>query len=215
MSELFFTSDEHYGHANIIKFCKRPFASIEEQTETLIQKHNAKVPKGARVYHLGDMFWRTFGLKEALDVRYRLNGQHYFVWGNHDEMIEDNAVLRDSFVWTKDLAHIEYLKQKLVLCHYAMYTFRGSHRGAWQLYGHTHAMLRNYGVLSLDVGVDAWNFEPVSFEEISEKMKIKAQWGDGDPMREQMKKQKWNVETEEPIVIEKTTWPTKCQSGVE
>jgi calcineurin-like phosphoesterase family protein len=191
MSDLFFTADEHHGHGNIIKFCKRPFAHIDESIDNIIANHNAKVPKGARTYHLGDMFWRTLPLKKALDIINALNGQHYFVWGNHDELMEEQPLLRENFVWCKDIGYLEYMKQKIVLCHYAMYTFRGSHRGAWQLYGHTHAALNDYGVLSLDVGVDAWDYAPVSYEEIALNMARKIQMGHGDPMLEKMKKQVW------------------------
>lgn len=191
MSDLFFTSDEHHGHANIIKFCNRPFSNISECTEAIIDRHNSVVKPGSRVYHLGDIFWRTVSLKWALDIFHALNGQHYFIYGNHDEVMEKNILLREKFVWCKDLAQIEYKDQKIVLCHYAMRTWRNSHRGAWQLYGHTHGQMPENNSLSFDVGVDAWDFTPVSFEQVKIKMDLKIAKGHGDPMMEDIKKRKW------------------------
>lgn len=66
MPNVFFTSDEHHGHKNIIQFCARPFASTEEMTEVLVERHNKLVRPGDVVYHEGDMFWRRFGLLNAL-----------------------------------------------------------------------------------------------------------------------------------------------------
>lgn len=191
MSNLFFTSDEHYGHANIIKFCNRPFKNIWESRDVIVAKHNAKVPKGSITYHLGDMFWRTFPLKEALDTLNALNGQHYFIWGNHDELIERNEILQAGFIGIKDLHVIQSHDPKIVLCHYAMRTWRGSHRGTWQLYGHTHATLPDAGTLNIDVGVDAWDFAPVAIEEIEAVMRNKIALGHEDPMCEIMRQQRW------------------------
>jgi calcineurin-like phosphoesterase family protein len=163
-------------------------------TEVIIKNHNDRVSKGSRVYHLGDLFWWTVPVKEALDILHSLNGQHYFVYGNHDQLIENNQELQRAFVWCRDLEQIEYQGQKIVLCHYAMRVWRSSHKGSWQLYGHTHAQLPETDNLSCDVGVDAWNYYPVSFEEIKNKMTSKISAGHGDPLRFKIAQQKWNKE---------------------
>jgi calcineurin-like phosphoesterase family protein len=176
LGQIYFTSDEHYGHANVIKFCNRPFSSVEEMNEGLVERHNQRVRQGDLVYHLGDMFWRKLGVEKAREIINRLNGQHYYVWGNHEELMESNADLRNRFVWCKDIARVFPSKgtdyPKIVLCHYAMRTWRGSHRGDWHLYGHTHAGIPEYG-LSFDVGVDARNFFPVSVDEVADIMRRK------------------------------------------
>lgn len=175
---IWFTSDEHYGHQNIINFCKRPFASVEEMTETLIERHNQRVKAGDLVYHLGDMFWRKLGIEKAREIRGRLNGkQHYYIWGNHEELMEGNADLRNTFVWCKDIARVfpggGDRFPKIVLCHYAMRVWRGSHNGDWHLYGHSHAGLPENASLSFDCGVDARNFFPMSVEEVATEMQAK------------------------------------------
>lgn len=171
----YFTADEHFGHRNIIDFCKRPYKDVKEMQEKLIENHNKTVKSGDLVYHLGDMFWRTTLLDDAISIVKQLNGQHYYIFGNHDELFK-NKTLRDCFVWCKD---IENLKidglPNIVLCHYAMRVWNGSHRRAIQLYGHTHAALPEDGSLSMDVGVDAQNFYPISLDEVIEKMRVKAE----------------------------------------
>lgn len=179
MNDIWFTSDEHYGHNNVIKFCNRPYTSLEEMTEGLIANHNSVVKKGDLVYHLGDMFWRTVPLHEAMSIRYRLNGQHFYINGNHEELFERNPELGKTFIWQKDIAKLKIRDYpNIILCHYAMRVWEGSHKDAWHLYGHSHnglsrsvqGMTREESALSLDVGVDAFNMFPVSLEEVALKM---------------------------------------------
>lgn len=184
---LFVTADEHYGHRNIIEFCKRPFAHTDEMEESMITNHNRKVGKGDITWHAGDMFWRTIKPLHAMSILRRLNGQHRFIWGNHDEVIEDSEMLQTAFAGEiRDIARIITPGlPKIVLCHYAMRVWRGSHQGAWHLYGHSHGELPGQG-LSFDVGVDCNNYAPVSLEEIMVKMYQKH----GDAAFVQMRKEK-------------------------
>ncbi len=172
MNDVFFTSDEHYGHANIINFLHQPFTSVEDKTKVLIEKHNDKVSRGARVYHLGDLFWRTLSIEEAFEILSQLKGQHYFLYGNHDELVEGDARLRSRFVWCKQMAEVKPFLAfpKIVLCHYAMTVWNGSHRGSWHLYGHSHNQLPEPTSLSFDCGIDGHHFEPWSIEEVAIKM---------------------------------------------
>lgn len=173
---IYFTADEHHGHRNIIKFCARPFTSLNHMTEELVRRHNEVVKPGDLVYHIGDMFWRTYGLQAAVDTMDRLNGTHFYILGNHCELFEF-PLLREKFVWVRDRAKItavEGPKMGIVLDHYAGRVWNKSHNGSWQLYGHTHAVLDEEPfLLSCDVGVDAWNYYPVSIEQIREKMESK------------------------------------------
>lgn len=171
MSTVWFTSDEHFGHANIIDFCHRPFNGLEDMREKLIANHNSVVKPGDRVYHLGDMFWRTLSAGEALSIIYRLNGQHFYIRGNHEELIDKNKELREAFVWVRDVENLKNTGFPNVwLAHYAHRVWNGSHRGGYHLYGHTHNALPNDGSLSFDCGVDAQNFHPISLEEVHERM---------------------------------------------
>lgn len=174
MGKPFVTSDEHYGHENIIRYVNRPFSSVEEQTVKLIQKHNAVVGPNDHTWHLGDIFWRTFPVERALWVMRQLNGTHSLVLGNHDELVQENTILQSMFQEIVDLKFLyvpNLKKQRLVLCHYAMRIWRDSHKGAWHLYGHSHAEAKEHG-LSFDIGVDnpVCNYAPMSMEQIGREM---------------------------------------------
>lgn len=191
----FYTSDEHYGHRNIIKFCKRPFADIFEMREALIAAHNAKVGRGDLTYHDGDMFWRTMSVQECLDIMNRLNGQHVFVWGNHDEVMEGSAELCARFLKIADILHLDKTATapKIVLCHYAMRVWRGSHNGTIHLYGHSHAGLPEANNLSFDIGVDGRpDYAPWSEFEILEKIKAKKAAGAKDEMAVEISNNPWD-----------------------
>ena len=171
----FFTSDEHFDHRNIIDFCRRPFTDVKEMKEKLIENHNSVVKAGDLVYHLGDMFWRTLPLEDAIGIAKSLNGQHFYIYGNHDELFKNKA-LRDCFVWCRDVENLKIPGlPNIWLSHYAHRVWNGSHRGAYHLYGHTHAVMPEDSSLSFDVGVDAQNFLPISLDEVVEKMKVKAE----------------------------------------
>lgn len=179
---IFFTADEHYGHANIISHCNRPFENIYEMSDVLIERHNSAVKDGDLVYHLGDMFWRTLPLKEALNIRHRLNGNHYYILGNHEEMLEKHPVLRDTFVWVKTRERIKPIggpRSGIVLDHFAGRVWDKQHKGSWQLYGHSHGELKEDDSFSLDVGVDANNFYPVSIDDVRDRMIAKG-WKEGE-----------------------------------
>jgi len=182
MPHLFFTSDEHYGHRNIIEYVGRPFNNVEEQTRELINRHNARITPGMAAntvtWHLGDIFWNSMSVGEATQILYALNGRHSLVLGNHDELVEENLDAFKTFfeeiVLYKELKVPGYNRRGLVLCHYAMRTWRSSHKGSWHLYGHSHAELPELG-LSFDVGVDnpITRFAPMSLDEVRRVMEKK------------------------------------------
>lgn len=177
MSRILITSDEHIGHANIINLANRPFTSLDEMRETIIERHNKKVPdsKGYLTIHVGDLFWHTLTPGEAIAYLIRLHGRHAFIYGNHDELMEKSHLLRDCFDWVvgKNVASgseiIRWNKHKILLNHYAHRVWPGSHKGHWHLYGHSHSALPGLGK-SFDIGVDGHNFEPWTLEEIEAKM---------------------------------------------
>lgn len=176
MSNIYFTSDHHFGHANIIRFCNRPFKDVPEMNEAMIERWNEKIKRNDRVYHLGDF---ALTHKEKLEsILDRLNGKIYLIAGNH----ESSAIqLRNKFEWIKEYHELKVPDpdgqggyQRIMLFHYAMRTWRGEGRGNWSLYGHSHGNLPDLeDKLSFDVGVDAHDFYPLSYEEVKAIMKTK------------------------------------------
>ena len=151
MSTIFFIADTHFGHANIIKYCNRPFPSVDEHDECLIANWNSIVKIGDVVYHLGD-----FGLlpeNRAREIRRRLNGNVFFIEGNHDKT---TFKIRDAFGWYNQVRSVRFNGDEFFLSHYAHRVWNKSHHGVIHLYGHSHNSLPDDpNSRSFDVGVDA------------------------------------------------------------
>lgn len=174
-----FTSDTHFGHKNVIKYCNRPFETVDEMNLGLITKWNQCVQPGDEVYHLGDFaFCRGSELNAIVSS---LNGQIYLIRGNHDH--SDTTKLK-RFAWVKDYYELKVNGQKIVLCHYPIESWNGRHHGAWHLHGHCHGSLKDtLNHKRLDVGVDTasslHNFEvvryyrPYSYDEICQAMSFR------------------------------------------
>jgi calcineurin-like phosphoesterase family protein len=178
---FWFTSDTHWHHKNIIKYCNRPFSDIDEMDEALIKNWNSVVAPQDTVYHLGDVLFG--GESQAGDLFRRLNGIIYFIEGNHDKTMSNfkKVMYRDIFQSFENKIHflgnlkkIALFGQKIILCHYAMRVWDCCHHGSWNLYGHSHHTLPDDpNSLSLDVGVDCHNYFPISFEQIKKIMSKK------------------------------------------
>lgn len=133
-SKRFYISDWHYGHASIISFDNRPFTSLAEMNEALINRWNAVVSPGDIVYVLGDMFWCNSS--EATPVLDKLNGQKFLIRGNHDRC-NDGRFLK-KFVKVTEYFEVEDDGRKVVLCHYPIPCFKNHFYGWYHLYGHVH-----------------------------------------------------------------------------
>lgn len=179
MQQISFISDQHFGHQNIIKLCNRPYVDTTEMTKDLIAKFNSRVKAGDLTYHLGDVFWRSLTEYDAMAIMDQLNGQHFYILGNHEEVMHKSAIqnnIRTRFIWVKDIATIHPAGYPhITLCHYAMRTWPKSHSGSWQLYGHSHGSLPENSSYSFDVGVDANGYFPVSIGEVADRMSKKVQ----------------------------------------
>jgi calcineurin-like phosphoesterase family protein len=154
-----FTADTHFGHENIIKYCNRPFANVKAMDDLLILNWNSCVKPEDYIYHLGD-----FCMGDPRPYFERLNGHIRILPGSHDKELNKLPPMN---IFPKIVTLNEV--PKITLCHYAMRSWPLSHYASWHLYGHHHGKLEPYG-LSFDVGVDCWNYAPISLEEVSAKM---------------------------------------------
>lgn len=157
---IFFTSDLHLGHANIVRLCNRPFADVGEMDSALIQNWNTTVGHDDDVWVLGDFAFRN--ARSVDDYLRRLKGRKHLVHGNHD-----SVKARISQEWSSSQPMAETIVDgvPLTLLHYAMRTWPRSGHGSIHLYGHSHGNLPG-DRQSCDVGVDCWDFRPVSLQEI-------------------------------------------------
>jgi calcineurin-like phosphoesterase family protein len=161
-----FTSDWHLSHANIIRYCNRPFSSAEEMDKIILNNFFSKVKDGDIVYHLGDLSFRQESVNNFLKLLSKI--EFHMILGNHD----NKSFLRNKNVNTLSLYEdIVIEKQNITICHYPMTSWNKSHYGAWHLHGHHH---RNTSHLFkgkiMNVSVDVNNFSPIDFEQIKEYM---------------------------------------------
>ena len=161
MPDTFFTSDTHFGHGNILKFCSRPFVSAAEMDEVLIQNWNSLVKKDDVVYLLGDF---SFGdIKKYTD---RLNGNINLILGNHDK----KSQCVGNFCSVHDTLRAKIAGKYLWLSHYAHMTWPSSCYNSEHVFGHSHGRLVGVGK-SFDVGTDTHGYKPYHYDEVCDIMK--------------------------------------------
>lgn len=165
----FLGSDYHFNHERIMEFCpdSRPYSSLTEMNEGLIEQWNAIVGQGDTVWFLGDF---AFGDKQqiAASIFARLNGRKHLIRGNHDdkrvqafawESIHDLFMLKEKIIDSNG----EKQTMRAVLCHYPLETWEGAHRGVLHFHGHSHGSLKRVIPHRFDVGIDARPAGPTPF----------------------------------------------------
>ena len=100
---IFFTADLHLGHSNIIKYCNRPFQTVEEMNEKLIQNWNDTVSDKDDIYVVGDFAF--MGTKQTEEFLKQLKGRKYLLRGNHDKSLNETMALK-YFKWIKDFVRL-------------------------------------------------------------------------------------------------------------
>lgn len=166
MSRIFFTSDLHFSHKNIAKFCPqfRPVSDVAELDEYMIAQWNACVGPDDVVYNLGDVSFAR-QRDQIAAILSRLNGRHHLILGNHDHLIEQqadyflNTCKHDGHPLLSSIQHylklkLPAIKQKAVLFHYPMAEWDGCHHGWYHLYGHLHDRSAPVSGRLLNVGWD-------------------------------------------------------------
>ena len=170
---IWFTADTHFGHKNIIRLCNRPFKDQHHMDEIMIANWNTEVRPDDLVYHLGDFGYKC-PVSYLRQIMSRLNGDIVLMVGNHDNrtLKADVHIKRFLAVHERMEIKVPELKLPITLSHYPMISWNHSFRGAIQLYGHHHGRkLDKTTPNQLDVGVDVWDFKPVSLETIITKIK--------------------------------------------
>lgn len=183
---LWFTSDLHIGHARINELAGRPFSSVEEMDYVLLNNWNSVVSPLDSVFVLGDLALGTF--TESMQLAARLQGEKFLVPGNHDRVSslyrgsdakksEWQAAYRDAgfTVVPEQLAMTLRDGTRVLMCHFPYegdshgedryVEARPKDKGNWLLHGHVHEQWKVRGRM-INVGVDVWDFTPVSEEEI-------------------------------------------------
>lgn len=187
-NKLWFMSDLHYNHENVIKFNRRPFENVKEMNWHIEQELITKVGPGDILFDIGDLFWKTDETTMKNVISLASPKEWYKILGNHDNY----NVYRKSYIGTlftllSDILEInvdhEGRNYKLTLCHYPMISWNGKARGTLMIHGHCHGNIDNINTESTDLRVDV-GFDGIlakktgsfliSFEDILEYMKEKA-----------------------------------------
>lgn len=176
-NNVFFTSDTHFNHYNIIRYCHRPFESVVDMECKMIDYWNNVVPEDGVVIHCGDfLFTRDEGVEPYLKYMKRLNGLIILVRGNHDT-IPLSEEPQDNLLAVVDNACIIVDGVKIYASHYPCLAFNGD----YQVFGHIHTLVdgTSFGVdpstnmrkNQYDVGVDQNNYRPISYFELCDKFR--------------------------------------------
>lgn len=175
-----FTADPHYWHKGVIEKCKRPWATIEEMNAGLIANWNAVVADEDEVYILGD--WFFCGTIKAREILIQLKGKKRWILGNHDwGKIKRHRAAEFGIDFMVDVFCIRLGRYDVQLSHFP-YKGSGDHtaeeryidhrledKGGWLLHGHVHHLWQTKG-RQINVGVDVWNYAPVSEHTLIELM---------------------------------------------
>ena len=122
---IYFTADTHFDHGNIIRFCNRPFATVEEMNETLISNWNRKVHANDTVFVMGDMFFRTTDPEPILQ---RLKGKKHLIVGNHDSQWMKKVDMGRWFESVQSYLETNDGQHTITMCHFPMVTWNHQSR---------------------------------------------------------------------------------------
>lgn len=176
----FFTSDLHLGHQNIIKYCNRPFKTVDEMNQTIVERWNSRVDNLDEVYILGDL--ALGNLTESLKLVEQLNGIKNLVPGNHDRCWVGHKKVREADFKRYEDVGLKILEEDFLydshirLCHFPVTgdshdedrfdAYRPTLADfEWLLHGHVHNLWKMQGH-QINVGVDMWDFYPVHEDQI-------------------------------------------------
>lgn len=157
MNKTFFTADQHFGHANVIKYDDRPFDNVNEMDREMISRWNKAVKKNDVVWLLGDLCLSTNSQYINTLVK-KLNGRKYLVMGNHDAK-SVRFYYEAGFERVYD--HPVLLLDYFILSHEPVFLPEGS--PFFNIHGHVHnhELYPTESDRSCCISCCRWNYEPV------------------------------------------------------
>lgn len=174
MMKYYITSDLHFGHTNILRYCKntRPFSSVQEMNQKIIDNWNNKISKQDVVYLLGDISFDK--PSKTISFLNDLNGKLRLIVGNHDgDKYLKEKEFCDRFDWIKLYNEENIFGNHIVMMHFPILEWNKKHYNSIMLHGHCHS--RNNQILDClryDVGIDGSpDFSPYNFSELIDDMK--------------------------------------------
>ena len=175
---IWFASDSHYSHKNLIKSLSswksgahRDFKSVDEHNQALVRNINNCAKHDDILFLLGDVAFGGYeNVKKFMD---QLHCQEvHLILGNHDQHIKTNRDnLQSNFTSVSTRLEVAIDDNMFVLDHYPIREWEGCHKGWYQLYGHQHNLpqtrFSNGDGRTMEVGLDGNpEFRPYSYNEI-------------------------------------------------
>ena len=181
---IWFASDYHFCHANVIKYDERPFKNVDEMHEALIENWNHYVAEDDVVFYLGDLSFDKNG-KQTQELVNQLKGQIHYIMGNHDK--EKDIRKLNRFETISDYVNLSVLDpdnprkyQDIMMMHYPILSWDKAHHGAWHLHGHCHGSLMKdtnydwyYKNKVMDVGCCMTDYHPLHYTDVKQIMSTK------------------------------------------
>ena len=171
--KVWFTSDLHFWHKNICKYCDRPYESIEEMNQGIVDNWNSVVKEDDTVFVLGDLGF--CGIEKLRPLMSQLKGKIFLIQGNHDSdkvvnKLYEEGIIKDYFklLEVTIVNDEECPNQQLTLCHFPMIDWYNKEKGGWMIHGHQHQLPEtpSCSPKHYDVGLDKNGMTPISFERL-------------------------------------------------
>lgn len=163
--KVYFISDTHFDHKNIIRLAGRPFQELDEMNTTLIDNWNATIPEDGLVFILGDFCWSS-DPNRWKKLLLKLNGKKVLIKGNHDDYKVLEKV-EDQFITIRERLELRVNGTRLMLDHYPMKEWSGSYHGVYSLYGHIHEKdFPNAKPQQYNLSVERNDYRPISWFEL-------------------------------------------------
>lgn len=166
---IYLTSDLHFFHKNILQWSpdKRPWDTVEEMNEGLIEVWNSTIKPNDTIYHLGDFSFANPSKTEG--ILEQLSGQKVFIKGNHE--YRKNIKMMEQYGDIFDYKEIKYDGDLFCLFHYPIMNWKNRHHGAYHFFGHVHGGFNHLSLgRALDVGWDSVG-KIISIEEARDYVK--------------------------------------------
>lgn len=160
---IFFTADQHFGHQNIITYCNRPFSHLQKMEQVIISRYREVIRTEDTIYFVGDLSIKGSQHKAHLNwILEQLPGNKILILGNHDKF--------GPFVYVDagfQSIHTSLEVEEFILHHDPVASIVRPDK-IW-LCGHVHTLFKKIKNV-INIGVDQWEFYPVSIEEVRKEI---------------------------------------------
>lgn len=188
---IYFTSDLHFDHRNVIAYDGRPWSNIDEMNEALLKNINKTCKEDDHLYILGDIFLHN-KQKRWIEILDQIKCKNlYLIRGNHDAPKQE---VKDKFIWVKDYFRLKTMtnedeiinlpdnlkemirlnkyKVRFVLCHFPIFSWHDMEHGTFHLHGHIHngGYRDFYHQQKLNVGCMLHEYKPITIKDIFDKI---------------------------------------------